>query len=173
MSAEKDKMLAGRLYDASDPQLAAERRRAQSLCHELNSASPLERERRLHALTALLGRATNARIDPPFFCDYGYNIELGDNVYFNVNCVVLDVMRVAIGNNTLFGPGVHVYAATHPMSPVERATGLELGKPVTIGDDVWIGGGAIICPGVTIGNGTVIGAGSVVTRDVGAQVFAA
>jgi len=173
MSAEKDKMLAGLLYDASDPQLAGERRRAQALCHQLNATSPDNPTRRAQLLKALLGSSVNARIESPFFCDYGYNIEFGDNVYFNVNCVVLDVVRVTIGSNTMFGPGVQVYAATHPMSPVERATGLELGRPVTIGADVWIGGGAIVCPGVGIGKGSVIGAGSVVTRDIPAGVFAA
>ncbi|MEO6748506.1 MAG: sugar O-acetyltransferase, partial [Casimicrobiaceae bacterium] len=143
------------------------------LCHALNATSPNDPASRAKSLAALLGRGVTARIDPPFFCDYGYNIELGDNVYFNVNCVVLDVCRVRIGHNTLLGPGVHIYAATHPMSPAERATGLEAGKPVTVGDDVWIGGGAIVCPGVTIGKGAVIGAGSVVTRDVPPGVFAA
>ena len=117
--------------------------------------------------------AASVAITPPFQCDYGYNITLGEGVYFNVNCVVLDVAPVRIGARTLMGPGVQLYTASHPMSPEERAGGLELGVPITIGEDVWIGGGAIVCPGVTIGDGAVIGAGSVVTRDVPARVFAA
>ena len=112
-------------------------------------------------------------IEPPFFCDYGTNISVGNNVYFNYNCTVLDIMKVTIVNNVQYGPSVQIYAATHPMNWKERASGLELGKPVTIGSDVWIGGGAIICPGVTIGNRCVIGAGSVVTRDVSDDCFAA
>jgi maltose O-acetyltransferase len=104
-------------------------------------------------------------IEPPFHCDYGYNITCGENVYFNVNCVVLDVTHVKIGNNVFFAPAVQVYTATHPLDAILRRT-KENGKPVTIGDDCWIGGGAIICPGVTIGNRCVIGAGAVVTKDI-------
>ena len=114
----------------------------------------------------LFGKPVTANITPPFFCDYGYNIELGENVYFNVNCVLLDVVRVNIGRNALLGPGVHIYTATHSMSHIQRRTGLESGAPVTIADDVWVGGGAIICSGVTIGQGCVIGAGSVVTKAI-------
>jgi len=109
----------------------------------------------------------------PFFCDYGYNVKLGTNVYFNFNCVVLDVATVSIGSNTIVGPAVQIYTATHPMNAAERRRGLESGKAVSIGEDVWIGGGAIICPGVTIGAGTIIGAGSVVIRNIPANVFAA
>jgi maltose O-acetyltransferase len=112
-------------------------------------------------------------IEPPFFCDYGRNITLGDKVFFNFNCVVLDVAPVRIGSRVLVGPAVQIYAATHPLRAVERRTGLELGAPVEIGDDVWIGGGAIVCPGVRIGARSVIGAGSVVTRDIPEDVFAA
>ena len=112
-------------------------------------------------------------IEPPFYCDYGSNITLGDNVFFNFNCVVLDVTPVVIGSRVLFGPAVQIYAATHPLSAAERRSGLEAGKPVEIGDDVWVGGGAIICPGVQIGPESVIGAGSVVTRNIPARVLAA
>ena len=111
-------------------------------------------------------------IEPPFYCDYGSNITLGERVFFNFNCVILDVAPVRIGSRVLFGPAVQVYAATHPLSAAERSTGLELGKMVEIGDDVWIGGGAIICPGVSIGARSVIGAGSVVTRDIPEEVLA-
>jgi maltose O-acetyltransferase len=173
MNTEKAKMLAGLPYNPSDPTLSAERRRAQALCHELNTSSPSEVARRTQVLHMLFGTPVTGSITPPFFCDYGYNIDLGENVYFNVNCVLLDVVRITVGNNTLLGPGVHIYAATHSMSPVHRKTGLESGAPVTIQNDVWIGGGAIICPGVTIGRSSVIGAGSVVTKDIPSGVFAA
>ena len=111
--------------------------------------------------------APDAVIRPPFFCDYGYNIRLGDGVFLNFNCVILDVVEVVIGDRTQIGPAVQIYAADHPRDAETRRTGLEFGRPVRIGSDVWIGGGAIILPGVTIGDGAVIGAGSVVTRDVG------
>ena len=113
------------------------------------------------------------RIEPPFFCDYGTNIELGDKVFFNFNCVILDVAKVTIGSNVMFGPAVQIYTATHPMDAEERRSGLEFAKPVRIGNDVWLGGGVIVCPGVTIGDAAVIGAGSVVVRDIPAGVFAA
>lgn len=174
MLSEKDKMLSGELYNSSDPELVAERLRARALCQRLAAlpAKAAEAERS-ELLTQLFGVPTNAYITPPFFCDYGRNIELGCNVYFNFNCVILDTARVKIGNNVLFGPAVQVYTASHPMKASERRGGLEFGRPIFIGDDVWLGGGAIICPGVTIGERTVIGAGSVVVRDVPAGVFAA
>ncbi|HVF80768.1 MAG TPA: sugar O-acetyltransferase, partial [Flavisolibacter sp.] len=112
-------------------------------------------------------------IEPPFYCDYGSNIKVGDNVFFNFNCVVLDVMQVVIGSNTMFGPAVQIYTAMHPMNWAQRAAGREYAKPVTIGANVWVGGGAVICPGVTIGNRCVIGAGSVVTKNIPDDVFAA
>ena len=173
MSIEKTKMLAGLAYDPRDRTLIAERLRAQMLCHELNTSRPNEAAKRAQLLNTLFGRPVTANITPPFFCDYGYNIRLGENVYFNVNCVLLDVVPITIGSDTLFGPGVHIYTATHPMAPSDRGIGLELGVPVTIQDDVWVGGGAIICPGVTIGRRSVIGAGSVVTKDISSAVFAA
>lgn len=111
-------------------------------------------------------------IQPPFHCDYGVNITLGARVFFNFNCVVLDVCRVTIGDYSMFGPAVQIYTATHPLDAATRRL-QEYGKPVVIGDDVWVGGGAIICPGVTVGSRSVIGAGSVVTRDVPDDVFAA
>lgn len=174
MPTEKEKMLAGELYDGSDPGLVAERLRARELCHRLNALSPgrLASER-TELLFQLFGAATDAYVTPPFYCDYGRHIELGRNVYFNFNCVILDVARVTVGNNVLLGPAVQVYTASHPISADERRSGLEYGKPITIGDDVWLGGGAIVCPGVTIGARTVIGAGSVVVRDLPEGVFAA
>lgn len=171
---EKEKMLAGELYDARDAQLVAERRRARDLTHALNASRDGQRELRMDLLRRLLGAAgEGAWIEPPFFCDYGSNIVLGDRVFFNFNCVVLDVASVTIGSDTLFGPAVQIYTATHPLSAAERRAGLEAGKPVVVGADVWVGGGAILLPGVTIGARSVIGAGSVVTRDVPEGVFAA
>lgn len=166
--------MAGAPYDASDALLTAEREQARSLCQQLSALPPsAPEERRLEVLQQLLGRPSDAYITPPFFCDYGYNLKFGSKVYFNFNCVVLDVAPVTIGDRTLFGPAVQIYTASHPMSAAERRQGIEFGKPVTIGDDVWVGGGSIICPGVNIGSRTVIGAGSVVTRDIPADVFAA
>ena len=173
MRTEKQKMLAGELYVASDPVLVQERTRAKQLLHRLNVTEYLLTDAARQILTELLPHAgQNLYIEPPFHCDYGSNIRCGDNVYFNVQCVVLDVATITIGSNVLFGPGVQLYAATHPLDAVERRT-LELGRPITIGDDCWIGGGAVICPGVTIGAGCVIGAGAVVTKDVPAYSLAA
>lgn len=174
MPSEKQKMLSGALYDASDPTLVAERLRARRLCQAYNALPPdADEDQRAELLLALFGAPTNVCLTPPFYCDYGRNIELGNNVYFNFNCVILDVAPVHIGANVLFGPAVQVYTASHPLDAAERRQGLEFGKPITIGNDVWIGGAAVICPGVTIGDGAVIGAGSVVTRSLPARVFAA
>jgi len=170
---EKEKMLAGELYDPLDPQLCRERDRCRDLCQRLNQTREEEQEERRRILAELLGRDTDVWIQPPFFCDYGTNITLGTKVFFNFNCVVLDVMPVTIGSHVLFGPAVQIYTATHPIDAVERRQGLEAARAITIGSDVWVGGGAIICPGVSIGERTVIGAGSVVTRDIPADVFAA
>ena len=173
LRSEREKMLAGELYDGNDAALVAERLRIRALCQRFNALLPGSTEGHAALLAELFGKPVKATITPPFRCDYGSHIELGDDVYFNFDCVVLDVAPVRIGARTLFGPGVHVYAATHPMTAEARRTGLELGLPVTIGEDVWIGGGAIICPGVSIGDGSVIGAGSVVTRSMPAGAFAA
>ncbi|RYG12561.1 MAG: sugar O-acetyltransferase [Burkholderiales bacterium] len=174
MASEKHKMLSGAPYDPRDPQLCAERRRARLLSKAFNDTpddQPAERERLLRALVPECGH--EVWIEPPFHCDYGSNITLGDRVFMNFNCVILDVAPVRIGSGVLLGPAVQIYAATHPMDAAERRGGLESGKPVEIGDEVWIGGGAIICPGVRIGARSVIGAGSVVTHDIPEDVFAA
>ena len=173
MKTEKEKMLGGELYDPLDPQLEAERCRARELCKQLNDSSEADKPGRDRIIEELLGVATDAWIQPPFFCDYGSNISLGRKVFFNFNCVVLDVARVTIGNHVLFGPAVQIYTATHPVSASERRAGLEGGSPIVISDDVWVGGGAIICPGITIGARSIIGAGSVVTRDIPEDVLAA
>jgi maltose O-acetyltransferase len=174
VQTEKEKMLLGELYNAADPQLVMERRRARNLLKVFNDSLDEEQEKRRQILTELLGAlGENISIEPPFFCDYGSNIYLGNGVYFNFNCIVLDVARVDIGNNVLFGPNVQIYTATHPIEYEERQAGLELGKPIKIGSDVWVGGSVIVGPGVTIGDRSVIGAGSVVVKDIPKGVFAA
>jgi maltose O-acetyltransferase len=173
MATEKEKMLSGDMYDATDPQLTAERRLARDLCKSLNKSHDSEQELRKRIIRELLGSAGDeVWIEPPFYCDYGSNITLGSKVFFNFNCVVLDPAAVTIGSTVLFGPAVQIYTATHPMSAAERQNGLEFARPVNIGSDVWIGGGAIICPGVRIGSKSVIGAGSVVTHEIPESVFA-
>lgn len=174
MATEKENMLAGRLYDASDPHLVAERLRARQLLKSFNDSPPPEGELRHLILTDLLGEmGTGCYIEPPFYCDYGSNILFGQNVFMNFDCVILDCNLVRIGDHTMMGPKVQLYAATHPIIAAERIKGPELGYPITIGKNVWIGGGAIIGPGITIGDNTTIGAGSVVTKDIPANVFAA
>jgi maltose O-acetyltransferase len=174
VKTEKDKMLAGELYNATDPQLVAERLLARERCQRLALLPPsASSSERADLLMQLFGVATDVYVTPPFFCDYGRNIQLGANVYFNFNCIILDVAKVVIGDNVLFGPAVQVYTAAHPLNSDERRSGLEYGKPISIGNDVWVGGGVVICPGVSIGDRTVIGAGSVVTRDIPSGVFAA
>ena len=173
MKTEKEKMLAGELYDPREAQLCAERRRARNLCKALNQSGDEEQELRARIIRELFGSAGEAIwIEPPFYCDYGTNISLGDSVFFNFDCVVLDPAPVTIGSNVVFGPAVQIYTATHPLSAAERRGSLEFARPVEIESDVWIGGGAIIFPGVRIGSGAVVGAGSVVTRDIPAGVLA-
>ncbi|EXJ11559.1 sugar O-acetyltransferase [Imhoffiella purpurea] len=171
MKSEKEKMLAGELYDASDPQLVAERAAAQKICSNLNCQT-LESDQKRSLINELFGVDTDISLTPPFYCDYGRNIRLGRRVYFNFNCVVLDVAEVSIGDNVLVGPGVQILTASHPLDSTLRRQGQEFGIPVVIENDVWIGAGAIICPGVTIGAKSVIGAGSVVTKNIGSGVLA-
>jgi maltose O-acetyltransferase len=173
MPSEPEKMLAGEPYNPLDPELVAMRAKARDLCWEYNATREAEGERRKQLLGQLIPRGgAGTWIQPPFFCDYGSNITLGERVYFNFNCVVLDVCPVEIGDFTLIGPTVQIYTALHPMEAMARRQ-FEFGKPVKIGSDAWIGGGAVLCPGVTIGDRSVIGAGSVVTRDIPPGVLAA
>jgi maltose O-acetyltransferase len=172
MRTEKEKMLAGELYDPLAPELVRARERARDLCQDLNATREADHEARRRILKELFGGGESVRMQPPFFCDYGSNILLGERVFFNFNCVVLDVCLVEIGDFTLFGPAVQIYTATHPMN-AELRRRQEFGKPVEVGSDVWVGGGAVICPGVKVGSKSVIGAGSVVTRDIPDGVFAA
>lgn len=167
-------MLSGELYAADDRELSSERLNARLLIKAYNDSRPDEKKHRSEVLRKLIPNAgSELNIEPPFYCDYGINIYPGDQVYFNYNCVVLDVMPVKIGSRTMFGPNVQIYTATHPIDFKERAAGLEFGKKITIGEDVWVGGNAVICPGVSIGDRTVIGAGSVITKDIPSDVFAA
>lgn len=173
MATERDKMRAGELYDPLDAELVAARTRARGLCQDLNATREADQTLRRRLTTELFGAGGDSVwMQPPFYCDYGDNIFLGERVFFNFNCVVLDVCPVRIGNFTLFGPNVQLYTATHPLN-AELRRRQEFAKPITIGDDVWVGGGAIVCPGVTIGSRSVIGAGSVVTRDIPPDVVAA
>jgi maltose O-acetyltransferase len=170
---EREKMIAGELYDALDPELVASRDRARDLCQTLNATRESEQDRRRTLLRELFAKGGDTVwMQPPFFCDYGWNIELGERVFFNFNCVVLDVCPIRIGDFTLFGPNVQILTPMHPLDPMLRRK-QEFGKPIEIGSDVWVGGGALVLPGVRIGSRTVIGAGSVVTRDIPDDVFAA
>jgi maltose O-acetyltransferase len=166
MKTEKEKMLDGEIYFANDKILVSERTFAKKLLHKLNVTEYLMNGNSRNILRQLMPNAhKRLYIEPPFHCDYGYNIYSGENVYFNVNCVVLDAMKVTIGDHVFFGPSVQIYTATHPLDAIERRK-VEFSKPVSIGNDCWIGGNSVILPGVTIGNGCVIGAGSVVTKNI-------
>ena len=157
----RELMLAGELYDPTDPELTTQRERARELLQRYN----LERDAAV--LGTLFGRlGENAVVEAPFHCDYGWNISLGERVYVNAFCVFLDCAPIEIGERTLLGPAVQLYTATHPREASERRQGLEYAKPITIGADAWLGGGSIVLPGVSVGEGAVIGAGSVVTHDV-------
>jgi maltose O-acetyltransferase len=165
--SEKAKMLAGDLYHASDPEIRADLAAAMAWLSRYNAAGCLSQDDRLVLLAecfAAVGPGCDLRA--PFFCDFGFNITLGRNVFMNFNCVILDVAAVSIGDDTQIGPLVQILTADHPRDPAIRRSGLESGRPISIGCNVWIGGGAIITPGVRVGDDAIIGAGSVVTRDV-------
>ncbi len=172
---ELAKAARGELYDANfDPDVLAKRMAAKRILHRLNALPPDAADQRAALIRTLLARTGDRFvIEGPFHCDFGFNIEIGENFYANVNLVILDPGRVTLGNNVFVGPNVGIYTAGHPLDPARRNAGLEYARPVTVGDDVWIGGGVTILPGVRIGNGAVIGAGAVVTRDVPPQVISA
>ncbi len=168
---EKEKMLRGELYFAADRELAEERDEARRLTRIINETTEREIEDRTRAIKELFGTTgEDIFIEPNFRCDYGSNIHVGERFFANFGCVFLDVCTIVIGDDCMLGPGVHLYTATHPLNAVERASGYEFGKPITIGHNVWIGGHSVINPGVTIGDGAVIASGAVVTKDVPANV---
>ena len=171
---EKEKMLSGELYNGFDEELVKERQAAKEIVFKINHLEPSKLEERDRLLRNLIGKlGKNIFIEPPFRCDYGSNIEIGDNFYSNYNCTILDVAKVIIKDTVMFGPNVSIYTAGHPINKDTRNAGLEFGKPITIGNNVWVGGNCIILPGVTIGDNSVIGAGSVVTKDVPENVIVA
>jgi maltose O-acetyltransferase len=167
MPSEKQKMLAGELYDPDDPELSAEHREARELTRTYNRTGPGETGRRGELLDELFGsRGDDVVVKPPFRCDYGYNVHVGDDFFANYGCTFLDVRRIEFGDDCMLGPGVDVYTATHPLDAETRNAGLEYGESVTVGDGVWIGGRAVVNPGVTIGDRSVVASGAVVTGDV-------
>jgi acetyltransferase-like isoleucine patch superfamily enzyme len=168
---EREKAAAGLLYDANNnAELIHQRLEAKVKVHEYNHLDPRDLEGKERILKALLGKTgKHLIIEAPFHCDYGYNIELGENFYANVNLVILDCAKVCIGSNVFIAPNVGLYTAGHPLDAERRNQGLEYARPITLGDNVWIGGGVTVLPGVTIGEGAVIGAGSVVTKDIPAH----
>lgn len=167
MKTEKEKMLNGELYQACDPVLTKERLNARRLTRLFNQTLETDDTHRIELLQELFGSTgNNLYVEPTIRCDYGYNIHVGENFYANFDCVLLDVCEIRIGDNCFLAPGVHIYTATHPLNAMERISGAEYGKPVTIGHNVWIGGRAVINPGVTIGNNVVIASGAVVTKNV-------
>lgn len=167
MKTEKQKMLDGELYASWDPELTRDRAYARRMTRMYNQTTEMDDELRVQILKELLGSTgNNLGMEPNIRFDYGYNIHVGENFYVNFDCTILDVCEVRIGDNCMFGPGVHVYTATHPLDADERNKGPEYGKPVRIGNNVWVGGRAVINPGVTVGNNVVIASGAVVTKDV-------
>ncbi|MWV47372.1 maltose O-acetyltransferase [Paenibacillus sp. HJL G12] len=170
---EKEKMLQGKPYKAFGEELLGDRQHAKELVYDFNELRPSEIDKRNDIIRQLLGKTgKHFFVEPPFRCDYGYNIEIGENFYSNYNCVIVDCNRVSIGSNVLFGPNVSLFAAGHPLHHDLRNAELEYAFPITIGDNVWIGGNTVVNPGVTIGDNTVIGSGSVVTKDIPANVVA-
>ena len=172
--SEKEKCQAGLLYDANYNQgLAEERNRCKDQCWLFNSCRPSEQEKRMNIMKGILGKTGSSfLIEQTFWCDYGYNIEIGENFYAKHGCVILDAARVTFGDNVFIAPNCGFYTAGHPYSPDLRNQGLEYAKPISIGNNVWIGGNVTVLPGVTIGDNTIIGAGSVVTKDIPAGVAA-
>ncbi len=170
---EKEKMLAGKLYFPNAEELVAERAQAKEWLFTYNHCHPSDSEGRRELLSRFLGKVGKQfLIEQPFYCDYGYNIEIGENFYANVGCTILDGAGVSFGNDVLLAPHVAIYTAGHPSDAYQRAQGLEYASPVVVGNRVWIGGNAVVLPGVTIGDNVIIGAGSVVTKDIPENVLA-
>lgn len=168
MESEKEKCRQGKLYDANnDAELIAERQACKDVCHELNHLRPSQLAERETLLRKLLGKTQeHFLIEQPFYCDYGYNIEIGENFYSNVNCTILDGAQVTFGDNVFIAPNCGFYTAGHPLDVAQRNAGLEYARPITVGNNVWIGAQVCVLPGVTIGDNSVIGAGSVVTKSI-------
>lgn len=173
METEKDRMLAGKMYNANDPELVQDRLHARQILYAYNHSRPDEIPERQALLNQLFQSNTTCYLEPMFQCDYGYNISFGENFYANFNCVILDVCLVSFGKNAFLAPNVQIYTATHPLDALERISGQEYGKPISFGDNVWIGGSSVICPGVKVGHNVVIGAGSVVTKNIPDNVVVA
>jgi len=173
IKSEKEKMLNEEYYDASGEELTKEREYAKDLCYDYNHTRPSEKEKLKNIIKKLFkSTGENYKINPPFFCDYGYNISIGENFHANYNLIILDVCEVTIGNNVFIGPNVGIYTAGHPVDVELRNNGVEYGKKIKIGNNVWIGGNVCILPGVTIGDNVTIGAGSVVTKNIPSNVTA-
>lgn len=174
MDSEKNKMISGKPYQAFGSELLKERQYAKEIVFQYNSLQPTEIKKRNQLLKSFLGKTEETFfIEPPFRCDYGYNIEIGENFYSNYNLIILDCAKVSIGNNVLIGPNVAIYTAGHPLHFETRNKELEFALPISIGNNVWIGGNVVINPGITIGNNAVIGSGSVLTNNIPANVIAA
>lgn len=173
METEKDKMISGKLYKAFGEELLKERQDAKEIIFKFNALKPTEINKRNNLIKKLFGKTeSNFFIEPPFRCDYGYNIEIGENFYSNYNLIILDCAKVTIGANVLIGPNVGIYTAGHPLHFEKRIQEFEYALPITIGNNVWIGGNVVINPGITIGDNTVIGSGSVVTKNIPSNVIA-
>ncbi len=171
---QKERCKQGKLYDANDAELIAERQKCKTICYEYNHLPPSESKRRKEIIESLFGKTKHGfLIEQPFWCDYGYNIEIGENFYANVNCVILDGAKVEFGDNVFVAPGCGFYTAGHPFDVEQRNSGLEYALPIRIGNNVWIGAHVCVLPGVTIGDNCVIGAGSVVNKDIPAGSLAA
>jgi maltose O-acetyltransferase len=171
--SQRERMVAGELYLADDPQLVQESRRAEALTKEYNESSPFDPARRMRILGDLLGSiGEEAEIRPPFYCDYGFHIHIGARTFVNFGLFALDVAEIRIGDDVQIGPSVQLLTPTHPLEPEPRRAKWEAAKPIAIGDNAWLGGGVVVCPGVTIGQDTVVGAGAVVTRDLPPGVLA-
>ncbi|QCJ44508.1 sugar O-acetyltransferase [Bacillus sp. S3] len=167
MQTEKEKMIAGEMYNPADPVLVKERNEVRGKVRIYNQTVETEGEKRTKLLKEILGSTgDNIYMEPNIRFDYGYNTHVGENFYANFDCTILDVCEVRFGDNCMLGPSVQIYTATHPLNPNERNSGIEYAKAITFGNNVWIGGSAVINPGVTVGNNVVIASGSVVTKDI-------